>query len=276
MERKLTVLWTSIFVAGFVSTVAAIYLYVDHVFAAVATVGGLTLPLIRFLFPRLAQRTNPIIRGVFSRPWRSATAAIVIWTCFVGILIATGDLIIAPFVERHQFRNEPKTLTRGTIKQLVVNKGFFDQNLNRTGTGVTNLFDRQELTDDLVIIDRSTGLMWEYCQLEQFVEYSEAITHVEKMNTERLGGFQNWRLPTIEEAYSILETDPVKIDRYTLHLDPKNGELCPFIWTSDWDPKEDEPWVVSYLTGDALVSVTNNITRENKFSVRAVRSISTP
>lgn len=177
------------------------------------------------------------------------------------------------FVEHHNFRSEPKKLTLETIKQFVVNKRLFDSHMNPTGKGITNLFNKQDVPNGKVVIDKSTGLMWEDSKVERFIHYSNAKDHVVKLNKEKWAGFQNWRLPTIEEAYSILEPTARKIDRYSLHLDPELGESYPFIWTSDINPDMMEPWVLSYLTGDIIVGVTNNITREYKFAVRAIRLI---
>ena len=98
------------------------------------------------------------------------------------------------------------------------------------------------------------------------------ITHISNLNRLGYAGHEDWRLPTLEEAYSLLEPEKITIDRLSLHIDPILGEAYPFIWTSDQDPDRDEPWVLSYMSGDAVVNVTNNITREYKFSVRAVRT----
>ena len=272
VKRGSTVLWTSGFVAGFVLTVGAIYFYIGQIFAAAAAVGALALPLMRLLFPHRFERTAPFIRGIFSRNRTAAAATILIWLCFVGILVAAGELVLSPFVEHHQLRSEPKTLTRDTIRQLVVNRGLFDSHLNPSGRGITNLFSRFDINAAEVIRDKSTGLMWEYSKVERFVSYSDAEAHIPKLNNKKWGNFQDWRLPTIEEAYSILEPTPKKIDKYTLHLNPILGESHPFIWTADFDPDQNEPWVVSYLTGDTIVNVTNNITRKYEFAVRAVRS----
>jgi hypothetical protein len=199
---------------------------------------------------------------------------VVIWLCFFGVLVGAGDLVLAPFVKTWALRDKPEVLTQNTIKQLVMNKGFFDSNLNPSGRGVTNLLSRRKIGKSTVVVDDATNLMWEYCSSDNFVEFGEAEKHIEELNIVKHAGFANWRIPTLEEAYSILEAKPRKIDRYTLHIEEELGEKCPFIWTSDREPDADrEPWVVSYLTGDSIVSVTNNITREYTFSARAVRSI---
>jgi len=64
--------------------------------------------------------------------------------------------------------------------------------------------DRYAVTADTVL-DQSTGLMWER---ELWLPYTDQEYAVTRCDALSLGGFDNWRLPTIDELRSIITGCP--------------------------------------------------------------------
>jgi hypothetical protein len=64
---------------------------------------------------------------------------------------------------------------------------------------------------DGTVTDLNTGLMWQQGFAEDKLTYDEALSYVSTMNSQRLAGYNDWRLPTIKQLYSLIDyrgTDP--------------------------------------------------------------------
>ena len=57
-----------------------------------------------------------------------------------------------------------------------------------------------------VVIDRATRLMWHQSRFSQKYELEEAKKWVKELNKQVYAGFTDWRLPTLEEAVSLIES----------------------------------------------------------------------
>ena len=124
--------------------------------------------------------------------------------------------------------------------------------------------------------------MWEK-NGAQGVYYREAENHIKDMNEKRFGGFDDWRMPTIEELYSLLESRPNKKGIYISDIFTSRIKRC---WSSDTyvgNPKEvsvilkhimDFSKGVAY-EGNAMEGgpVPDFYYHPEKLSIRAVRTI---
>lgn len=90
------------------------------------------------------------------------------------------------------------------------------------------------------ILDTQTGLMWQkmdsYHELKKGLNWYEAVEYVDKKNSEKLGGVDDWRLPTLEELRTLW--DPrlsVKSkDQEAIGLPPGfPGGGSYYLWTSN-------------------------------------------
>ena len=70
--------------------------------------------------------------------------------------------------------------------------------------GMENEKSRFLKRDDGTIYDSVTSVTWmandSYLDLEKEVSYSEAEEYVKQTNEKNLGGYNDWRIPTIQEA----------------------------------------------------------------------------
>jgi uncharacterized protein DUF1566 len=105
-----------------------------------------------------------------------------------------------------------------------------------------NEFEAQK--DGKVIYDKATGLMWQQSGSEK-VTYEEARNYIRKLNQDGFAGYKDWRLPTLEEAPTLLK--PEKTEN-NLYIDPlfDNKQKC--IWTS-YLSSASGAWVVDFNRG---------------------------
>jgi hypothetical protein len=62
-----------------------------------------------------------------------------------------------------------------------------------------------------VVIDKATNLMWHQSGSQKFVNWEKAKEWVNNLS---YFGYDDWRLPTLEEAISLLEKEKQKNKRF--------------------------------------------------------------
>ena len=97
---------------------------------------------------------------------------------------------------RIHLRSEPAIVARKDAKEMF---------------GVTeNYYPRKYIQNDFedygeTVIDHRTGLTWQKSGSDEEKTYQEAQLYVKELNETRLGGFTDWRLPTMPELMSLIE-----------------------------------------------------------------------
>ena len=124
-----------------------------------------------------------------------------------------------------------------------------------------NEFEVQK--DSKVIYDKATGLTWQQSGSEKYMSYDETSNYIRKLNQEGFAGYKDWRLPTLEDAITLLK--PEKTDN-GLYIDPLFEKKQAWIWTSDLYGAS-RAWVVNFPHG--YCSTTSGFYDGN--AVRAVR-----
>ena len=144
---------------------------------------------------------------------------------------------IAP-VERVALRAEGRVVAEQEVAGLIRKGGFFDSQYNPDGRFGNSLVDNG---DALTVTDQRTGLIWQRggCDLTTIRNVKK---YVESLNREGFAGFSDWRLPTMEEALSLME--PV-INSKGAHLHPCFSREQPFIFLAD-ERKPGGYWFVDF------------------------------
>jgi len=144
-------------------------------------------------------------------------------------------------------RNQQKKISSADVNEMLKEHGFYDKDRNPEGIGVIHQYKVQTIRGDKVVFDEATGLMWQQSGSEKRMKYEAEKNWIEKLNQHGYAGFQDWRLPTLEEAMSLME--PEKKSGY-LHIDPVFDDRQIHVCTLDRDPGESQAvWVVDFLIG---------------------------
>ena len=149
------------------------------------------------------------------------------------------------------FRSTPIALTESELVEVLNRYGFPDTCNNATGAGFTNSFVPREINGGSVVVDNHSGLMWQKSGstegiMSGIMIYSKAQEWVNNLNVKKFASFDDWRLPTVEEAMTLMET---KAKNRDLRIDRLFDSTQESVWTCDKVSKPGRNgwvWVVNY------------------------------
>ena len=130
---------------------------------------------------------------------------------------------------------------------------------------ISHNYEKRSINGDGVVIDHATGLMWHQNGSEEGMSVGRAKWWAGH-SSKGYAGYHDWRLPTLEEAVSLLQFD--KNDR-GLYIDPVFSDKQSYIWTGDIYGSE-AAWHVGFGYGG--VGWFNGID-DDRYHVRPVRSV---
>jgi serine/threonine-protein kinase len=130
------------------------------------------------------------------------------------------------------------------LKNLLIGK--FSNN-QKDGRIIDHNYKLKTIDGGKVVIDNFTGLMWHQSGSTGLgITWQKAGKWVEKLNGGGYAGFRNWRLPTLEEAASLLKSGK---EGSVLYIDPIFDSTQKYIWTGDIYKKQDR-WFVDLNQGN--------------------------
>ena len=126
-----------------------------------------------------------------------------------------------------QLRSKPLIeLSEDEAKRMIRAYDFFDSYENENGAGITHEYEMSERNGEKILLDHTTGLMWQQPGSSISMTYANAEEYIHELNQKRFAGYRDWRLPTLEEAMSLME--PQTFGDY----DPDDSPIWG-IWTMD-------------------------------------------
>jgi hypothetical protein len=146
---------------------------------------------------------------------------------------------------------------------MVRKHNFYDSIWNKYGD-YENQFESWKSGEHLVIVDYASGLMWHPSGSSKKMKYDNVRQWLINLNRRRFAGFSDWRLPTLEEAATLLTASTRDGD---LFIDPLFSRRQEYIWTGDGNGPN-EAWAVRFDDG-YMLSCPFNL----EYFVRPVRSI---
>lgn len=127
------------------------------------------------------------------------------------------------------------------LAPLIQKWNFFDSVVNPRGGFENILVDNG---DGLSVTDERTGVVWQRAGLD--IASMRAIgQQIEALNQVGFAGFHDWRLPTMEEALSLMESEK---NGKGLHLNPCFSREQPFVFVAA-KRKPGGYWFVDYKQG---------------------------
>ena len=129
---------------------------------------------------------------------------------------------------------------------------------------IRHKYEVKSISYDKVVVDHTTGLMWHQNGSERFKDKEKIAEWVDNLNLKGYAGFSDWRLPTAEEAASLLEPEQKFGDMY---VDTVFDNKQPWIWTGD-SYGNDAAWAISACYGSVFWSKFNEF-----YCIRPVRTM---
>jgi hypothetical protein len=159
-------------------------------------------------------------------------------------------------------RSEPKILSSNEIFIMVGEKS-----LSLPGQKIKGYFkhnyEPKIINDDEVIIDHATGLTWQKSGSPTTMTWEQTNKYIDNLNSSKLAGYTDWRVPTIEELASLVE---VEMKNKDLYIDPLFSNTQRWCGSSD---KSDDYyfWGITLYEGKLYRHAP-----DFKYYYRAVRS----
>ncbi len=91
-------------------------------------------------------------------------------------------------------------------------------------------YETKMIADCKVVIDRATGLMWHPSGSYEYMKRKEVKKWIRGLNRTGYAGYNDWRVPTVEEASSLLEASE---KNGNLYIDNVFDKKQRWLWTGD-------------------------------------------
>lgn len=134
---------------------------------------------------------------------------------------------------------------------------------------IKHSYKKSSINGDKVVLDLATGLMWVRSGKDEGILWKKAQKWVKKLNKRGYAGYNDWRLPTLEEAASLLESSERNGD---LNIDPVFNNKQKSIWTGDRKESSRDVWNVNFYDG-SVRCLRRGILIASLSYVRPVRSL---
>ena len=143
-------------------------------------------------------------------------------------------------------RSRSTVLSKQRAIDMIRNFDFYDAYKNPKGNGFSHRYTLHVKNGNKIVIDEETNLMWQQSGFTYKIESNDSKKCIKELNKICFAGYNDWRLPTLEEAMSLIE--PQKSDS-GLHINAVFDKKQNWIWTSDRYMNGTQSWYVSFLNG---------------------------
>ena len=107
--------------------------------------------------------------------------------------------------------------------------------------------------EDMVVLDSTTGLMWQCHSSAKMLGFDSALKCVEDQNKNKFGGYDDWQLPSTVQLLTLKESER---NKKGYHVHPLFNHKHSSVWTSEFYNK-DRVWTVDFRSGYTFPSRTD-------------------
>jgi hypothetical protein len=115
---------------------------------------------------------------------------------------------------------------------VVTEKNIFHPQYNKDGHDFPNQFQFRIINCIELVLDKTSDLMWQQFGSHDIMDLHDAKKYIESLNSHIYAGYHDWRLPTVEEAMTLME--PI-VNLYGNYLNSVFDKEQIRIWTADTD-----------------------------------------
>ena len=153
----------------------------------------------------------------------------------------TFETASGEYQQRVKLRSTYKSLSKSDhdgFQNLMIGKLGGNQ---EDGRIIEHNYKLETIDGDKVVTDGVTGLMWHQSGSSDYMRWNNANNWIRSLNYRKYAGYQDWRLPTLEEAVSLLESEPAFADMFgqefiNTYAGVKRGEFETFMQViSPWE-----------------------------------------
>jgi hypothetical protein len=148
--------------------------------------------------------------------------------------------------EKMTLPSQGRILLEKELDELIRQWNFYDSLRNTSGSFVNHLVD---MGDGVTVIDERTGLQWQIGGLD-ICSLRMMNKKIEEVQAEGWAGFHDWRLPSMEEAMSLMNAS---LNFKGVYLNPCFSIDQPFVFVAA-RRKPGGYWFVDYKQGRAFWS----------------------
>lgn len=173
----------------------------------------------------------------------------------IHIVIISFTFLSTPVIKAEE---KPQIVLRSSYRDLIALQVQYIANIfivNKHNYGfyghstINNSYESKSINGGGVVIDHTTGLIWHQSGSDEEMDWPKAKQWVKDLNDKGYAGYSDWRLPTVEEAISLLEPN---INANSLYIDPAFDAKQTGIWTGDENDSADYldgAWSVRFSGG---------------------------
>lgn len=177
--------------------------------------------------------------------------------------------------ERVALRSSYGSYTLDEVAAMIKRYNFYDSWKNPKGNFAHD-YEKKVIHGDIVVIDHATGLMWHQWGSMKDIPWKNVESWIRNLNKRRYAGYNDWRLPSVEEAASLLEPN---YNNSYLYINPVFSKRQWYIWTGDkcvststWQVSgSDAMWHIDFGFGEVHVLRSEKVRRS--YYVRPTRSV---
>ena len=166
--------------------------------------------------------------------------------------------------KENTFRTEPVVLSKSDVKTFLEKHNFFDEYKNKEGREFNNIFELKEINGEQIVYDLASNLIWQQSGSYRCIKSENVRQWIKKLNVKNYAGYNDWRLPTLEEAMSLINKTATFNDLYIHSIFDKKQKM---IWTADKVENKSWPWIVAFNNGSC-----SNFGTGYSVHIRSVRS----
>ena len=175
----------------------------------------------------------------------------------------TKESVVPKFARPGPVRAVSANIASSELTAVIRDKSFHDRYVLGAGMGYPNDYRIMTKGKDAIIIDRASGLIWQRSGSSEPMPIQKAKAWIEQLNQTDYFGYNDWRLPTMEELLTLAECE---FYEHNLFISQLFDQRQKTIWSCDHSGNS--PWAIDFVFPAVTLEYGD---KGDKAFVRAVR-----